>query len=65
MVIKLGSYRKWTGHGKKRQYKEIDETMMYIPLHQTLQTMLEDQTILKEVHLCMLTYTFIELRRSL
>ena len=58
VAIKLGSRRKWTGHGKRRKYKEIDETMMYIPLHQTLKTMLEDKTILKEVRPCQLNYLF-------
>ena len=49
VAIKLGTDRKWKGHGKKRKYQEVDETMMYIPLQKTIQTMLEDKTILNEV----------------
>ena len=55
MAIKLGSHRKWKGHGRKRKYQEIDESMMYIPLQPTLLSMLEDNTMLKEV--CMHVHT--------
>lgn len=50
VAIKLGTRRKWKGHGRKRRYQEIDETMMYIPLQKTLQVLLEDKTVLKEVN---------------
>lgn len=40
---------KWAGQGARRSYKSVDEIMMYVPLLQTIQTLLEDSAISNEV----------------
>jgi hypothetical protein len=47
--IVLGSINKWAGHGSKRKYKSLDETMMYVPILKTIETLLEDVVISTEV----------------
>ena len=45
----LGIRRKAKGLGAKRQVVEEDESFMYIPILETLQTLLNDDAILPEV----------------
>lgn len=52
----LGSENKWRGYGVNRAYKSVNETMMYVPLLHTLQTLLEDRVIFNEVIHCVHTY---------
>ena len=47
--IVLGTCRKAKGLGTKRRLVEEEESFMYIPLLETLQTLLKDDTVLTEV----------------
>lgn len=47
--IVLGTVRKAKGTGHKRRLVETDNTMMYIPLLETLELLLQNETILGEV----------------
>lgn len=42
--------KKWKGTGTKRSYTDIREEMMYIPILKTIQTLLEDPEVAKQVH---------------
>ena len=44
----------YRGHGRKRHHVQINDTMVYVSLLQTLQSMLKDEGIYTEVKLfCM------------
>ncbi len=45
----LGTERQWNGVGEERRYKTVKETMMYIPVLETLGTLLGDDMIMAEV----------------
>ena len=47
--VVLGIESKWKGIGENRKYTRIEEKMVYIPVLETLQTLLEDETIMSEV----------------
>jgi len=47
--IKLGTRRIFRGHGRRRRLTEITETLVYVPLLQTLQSLLKDEEIYTEV----------------
>ena len=47
--VVLGTCRKAKGLGTKRRLVEEEESFMYIPLLETLQTLLKDDTVLTEV----------------
>ena len=40
---------KWKGSGDKRKYTEIKNEMMYIPILETIQSLLSDEEVLKQV----------------
>ena len=48
--IVLGIVRKAKGTGHKRRLVETEDAMMYIPLLETLELLLQNETILAEVH---------------
>ncbi len=52
----LGSVRKYVGSGAKRQCVEKDETMMYVSILDTIDVLLQNETILSEVILNLLEY---------
>ena len=41
----------YRGRGRKRRHVQINDTMVYVPLLQTLQSMLKDEGIYTEVKL--------------
>ena len=45
----LGTRRKAKGHGAKPRLVEEEESFMYVPVLETLQALLNDDTILAEV----------------
>ncbi len=45
----LGTERQWNGVGEKRRYETVEEKMMYIPVLETLGTLLGDEMIMAEV----------------
>ena len=47
--IVLGTKRTAQGYGSKRRVVEKDEVFMYIPILQTLQVLLSNETVLSEV----------------
>ena len=47
--IKLGTRRIFQGHGRHRRLTEITETLVYVPLLQTLQSLLKNEEIYTEV----------------
>lgn len=47
--IKLGVRRIHRGHGRKRRLIEIADTLVYVPLLESLQTLLKDEGIYTEV----------------
>lgn len=48
-TVVLGSVRKAKGMGAKRRVVEIDETMIYIPILETLRILLENEAVMAEV----------------
>ena len=49
MKVVLGTNRRAKGSGAKRCLVEEEESFMYVPMLETLQTLLNDETILAEV----------------
>ena len=47
--VKLGEQRVWKGTGSKRRCVLEEDTFMYIPLLNTLETLLQNDSILAEV----------------
>lgn len=45
----LGVEKEWRGSGSKRSYADVREEMMYIPLLKTIQSLLNDPKIVKQV----------------
>jgi hypothetical protein len=45
----LGTEYRWKGYGLKRSYQSVDETIMYVPLSQTLRVLLGNSAVYKEV----------------
>ena len=48
--VKLGEQRVWKGTGSKRRCVLEEDTFMYIPVLNTLETLLQNDSILAEVH---------------
>ena len=51
-MIVLGTIRKAKGYGCKRKMMEIEEVMVYVPLLDTLQKLLENDKVGAEVCTC-------------
>ena len=49
MKVVLGTNRRAKGSGAKRRLIEEEECFMYVPVLETLQALLNDETILAEV----------------
>ena len=47
--ILLGLDKQWKGSGAKRTYREVREEMIYIPVLDTIQDLLNDDEVLKQV----------------
>lgn len=47
--IKLGTTRIHRGHGRKRRLVGVADTLVYVPLLKTIETMLMDEGICTEV----------------
>ena len=47
--VVLGTRRKAKGLGAKRQLVEVEDSFMYVPILETIQTLLNNQTVLEEV----------------
>jgi len=47
--IKLGTTRIHRGHGRKRRLVGVADTLVYVPLLKTIETMLMDEGIYTEV----------------
>ena len=47
--VVLGTHRKWKGSGENRRYKTVEDKMIYIPLLETLRSLLENDTVMSEV----------------
>ena len=47
--VLLGTEKQWKGSGTKRSYADVREEMMYIPILKTIQNLLDDPGILKQV----------------
>ena len=47
--VVLGTRRKAKGLGTKRQLVEVEEGFVYVPILETLQTLLNNDTVLTEV----------------
>lgn len=45
----LGLERQWKGSGSKRSYREVREEMMYIPILKTIQVLLNNPEVAKQV----------------
>ena len=45
----LGTKKQWKGTGKKRAYIEVRDEMVYIPILETIQSLLKDLNVLKLV----------------
>ena len=45
----LGHVNKWKGHGNSRAYVTSEETMMYIPILDTISALLKKKTFIEEV----------------
>ena len=41
----------WKGTGSKRRCKSIRDEVMYVPVLETLQNMLKNQTVISEVYI--------------
>lgn len=48
--VTLGERYVWKGSGAKRQYVSTSDEMMYIPLLDTLQSMLKSDDVIAEVN---------------
>lgn len=48
--VVLGTTREYKGTGAKRRCVEKEEIMMYVPILKTLDVILQNETILAEVH---------------
>ncbi len=47
--VLLGTKKQWKGTGKKRGYTEVRDEMVYIPILETIQSLLKDPNVLKLV----------------
>ena len=47
--IILGTRRIYRGHGRKRRLVKVTDTLVYVPLLQTIETLLKDEGIYTEV----------------
>ncbi len=47
--IVLGTERKPKGYGRKRRTIDVEETMVYVPILETLQRLLQNETVVSEV----------------
>ena len=55
--VVLGTRRKAKGLGAKCQLVEVEDSFMYVPILETLQTLLNNQTVLEEVRfVCIMDY---------
>ena len=45
----LGTEKQWKGSGQKRAYVEVQDEMVYVPILDTLQSLLEDMDDSKQV----------------
>ena len=49
MRVILGERRVWKGHGSKRQCVTVEDDMMYIPILETLNVLLNSDAVFSEV----------------
>lgn len=49
--IKLGAKWMSRGHGRKRRLVQVTDTLVYVPLLKTIETLLKDEGIFTEVFL--------------
>lgn len=58
-MVTLGTENKWKGTGENRTYTRVEDKMVYIPVLETIQTLLEDETVISEVCKCTCIHAFI------
>ena len=51
--ILLGLEKQWIGSGAKRTYTEVREEMMYIPILETIPTLLNNPEVHKQHNACL------------
>ena len=47
--VLLGVEKQWKGTGQKRMYAEVKHEMMYVPILETIQSLLDDAEVVKQV----------------
>lgn len=55
--VSLGTRRVWKGNGSKRRYVEKEDEMVYIPLLESLKSLLQNKQVLSEVCVTLCTFT--------
>ena len=51
-TVLLGTERQWIGSGEKRSYVEVRDEMIYVPILETIQSLLNNGNVSKQVCTC-------------